>query len=260
MKYRIPFPNFISNALHPTGSTLDLLEADEDLFSNMVLPDGIDRDTVIDTIIEKYGMMTLYRPDPDYMKKFIGVWSKRKLLTWEKLYNTLHLEYNPIDNTDKYEDYTDTRTTSRITAGTSANDSLGTNSIDTSGTDARTENETTGTTRSESVKHDVSAENASDYQPDARDTTAAESDESRENSLNATTSTKSSGTASTKSSGTTSETEDYTDTFKHTLHTHGNIGVTTTQQMINAERECVRYNLYEEIANDYQLAFCLDIY
>ena len=59
---------------------------------------------------------------------------------------------------------------------------------------------------------------------------------------------------------TTAGTDRSTDTFTHTLHTHGNIGVTTTQQMIEAERECVRYNLYDEIAADYQMAFCLDIY
>lgn len=244
MAYRIPFPNFISNALHPTGSTLDLLEADENLFSNMVLPDGIDRDTVIDTIIEKYGMTALYRPDPYYMKKFIGVWSRRKLLTWKKLYNTLTLEYNPIDNTDKYEDYTDTRETVRETSGTAT--------VAATGTDARTENETTGTSKNETVEHDVSAENASDYQADTRDSTRSNTDDTRKNTA--------SGSTSTESNGTNTGTETYTDTFNHTLHTHGNIGVTTTQQMIEAERESVRYNLYEEIANDYQLAFCLDIY
>lgn len=260
MPYKIPLPNFLANVLHPTGSTIDLLEADENLFSNMVLPEGVDRDLVIDTILEKYGMQALMRPDPSYMKKHIGVWSRRHLLTWTKLYDTLNLKYNPIDNTDKYEDYTDTRTASRTTAGTNALSASEKNALDTSGTESRTENETTGTTRNESVKHDVSAENASDYQEDARDTTSADSDDHRENSATGSTSTKSSGTNSTTSNGTSNETEDYSDTFTHTLHTHGNIGVTTTQQMIEAEREIVRYNLVEEIAADYQAAFCLDIY
>lgn len=244
MPYKIPLPNFLANVLHPTGSTIDLLEADEDLFSNMVLPDGIDRDLVIDTILEKYGMQALVRPDPSYMRKHIGVWSRRKLWTWTKLYNTLNLEYNPIDNTDKYEDYTDTRTTERTTAGETASAS--------GGTDSRTENETTSGTRNETIEHDVSAENASDYQPDSRDTTRGSNEDSRENTAR--------GTTSLTSSGTNNETEKYTDTFKHTLHTHGNIGVTTTQQMIESERESVRYNLIEEIASDYQTAFCLDIY
>ena len=244
MPYKIPLPNFLSNVLHPTGSTIDLLEADEDLFSNMVLPDGVDRDLVIDTILEKYGMQALIRPDPSYMKKHIGVWSRRKLWTWTKLYDTLNLKYNPIENTDKYEDYTDKRTTERTTSGETASTS--------GGTDSRTENETTSGTRNETVEHDVSAENASYYQADSRDTTRGSNEDSRENTAR--------GTTSLNSSGTNSETENYSDTFTHTLHTHGNIGVTTTQQMIEAERESVRYNLVEEIAADYQAAFCLDIY
>lgn len=244
MPYKIPLPNFLANVLHPTGSTIDLLEADEDLFSNMVLPEGVDRDLVIDTILEKYGMQALVRPDPSYMKKYIGVWSRRKLWTWTKLYDTLNLKYNPIDNTDKYEDYTDTRSTERTTSGETASTS--------GGTDSRTENETTSGTRNETAEHDVSAENASDYQPDSRDTTRGSNEDSRENTAR--------GTTSLTSNGTNSETENYTDTFTHTLHTHGNIGVTTTQQMIEAERESVRYNLVEEIAADYQAAFCLDIY
>ena len=244
MPYKIPFPNFLANVLHPTGSTIDLLEANEDLFSNMVLPEGVDHDLVIETILEQYGMQALVRPDPSYMKKQINVWSRRKLWTWTKLYDTLNLKYNPIDNTDKYEDYTDRRTTSRTTAGETASTS--------GGTDSRTENETTGGTRNETIEHDVSAENASDYQADSRDTTHGSNSDSRENTA--------SGTTSLKTNGTNNETENYTDTFTHTLHTHGNIGVTTTQQMIEAEREVARYNLVEEIAADYQAAFCLDIY
>lgn len=244
MPYRIPLPNFLANVLHPTGSTIDLLEADENLFSNMVLPEGVDRDLVIDTILEKYGMQALTRPDPFYMKKHIGIWSRRKLWTWTKLYDTLNLKYNPIDNTDKYEDYTDKRTTTRITSGQSKSSSAGTNS--------HRDNEQSGGTRNEAVNHDVSAENASNYQPDSRETTQGEISDTRD--------TVTRGTTSLESMGTSNENENYTDTFKHTLHTHGNIGVTTTQQMIEAERESVRYNLIEEIAADYQAAFCLDIY
>lgn len=244
MPYRIPLPNFLANVLHPTGSTIDLLEADEDLFSNLVLPEGVDRDIVIETILEKYGMQTLMRPEPSYMKKHIGIWSKRKLWTWTKLYDTLNLEYNPIDNTDKYENYTDKRTTKRVTSGKTQGSSDGTNS--------QRDNEQSGGTRDEAVAHDVSAENASDYQADSRDTTQGKNSDTRD--------TVTRGTTSLKSRGTSNENEDYTDTFNHTLHTHGNIGVTTTQEMISAERTCVRYNLIEEIAADYQTAFCLDIY
>lgn len=40
----------------------------------------------------------------------------------------------------------------------------------------------------------------------------------------------------------------------------GNIGVTTTQQMIDAERESVLFNMYQVIADSFHATFCLDFY
>lgn len=40
----------------------------------------------------------------------------------------------------------------------------------------------------------------------------------------------------------------------------GNIGVTTTQQMIDAERESVLFNMYAVIADSFHKTFCLDFY
>lgn len=40
----------------------------------------------------------------------------------------------------------------------------------------------------------------------------------------------------------------------------GNIGVTTTQQMIEAERESVLFNMYQIIADSFHATFCLDFY
>ena len=54
--------------------------------------------------------------------------------------------------------------------------------------------------------------------------------------------------------------EKVTDTYNHGWIKQGNIGVTTTQQMIDAERETVLFNVYMTIANDYNAKFCLDVY
>lgn len=54
--------------------------------------------------------------------------------------------------------------------------------------------------------------------------------------------------------------EKVTDTYNHGWIRQGNIGVTTTQQMIDAERETVLYDVYLTIANDYHKKFCLDLY
>lgn len=45
-----------------------------------------------------------------------------------------------------------------------------------------------------------------------------------------------------------------------TLHAYGNIGVTTTQQMITDQRELVRYDVIEEIVSDFKSAFCILVY
>lgn len=51
-------------------------------------------------------------------------------------------------------------------------------------------------------------------------------------------------------------------TIEHTNNTieQGNIGVTTTQQMIEAERELVRFNIYDVIIESFKQRFCLLIY
>lgn len=40
----------------------------------------------------------------------------------------------------------------------------------------------------------------------------------------------------------------------------GNIGTMTAQQMIQEEREVDRFNIYDEIANDFKLHFCIETY
>ena len=54
--------------------------------------------------------------------------------------------------------------------------------------------------------------------------------------------------------------ENTTVTVTHEYSKSGNIGVTTTQQMIEAERAVVLFDIYAKIADDFHRAFCLDCY
>ena len=47
---------------------------------------------------------------------------------------------------------------------------------------------------------------------------------------------------------------------KYTSHIHGNIGVTTSQQMIEAQRKLVRYDFYEEVAKRFEDELCVSNY
>lgn len=46
----------------------------------------------------------------------------------------------------------------------------------------------------------------------------------------------------------------------HKAHLYGNIGVTTSQEMIEEERKVVRFNILDEIAQDFKRKFCVLIY
>lgn len=54
--------------------------------------------------------------------------------------------------------------------------------------------------------------------------------------------------------------ENATVTVTHEYSKSGNIGVTTTQQMIEAERAVVLFDIYNKIADDFHRVFCLDVY
>lgn len=47
---------------------------------------------------------------------------------------------------------------------------------------------------------------------------------------------------------------------EHELHSHGNIGVTTTQEMIRQQREIELFNIYDIIIEDFKMRFCILIY
>ena len=57
-----------------------------------------------------------------------------------------------------------------------------------------------------------------------------------------------------ESAGTSAATEAVTE------HLHGNIGVTTTQQMIEQERKVSTYNIYDVVTRDFINRFCIELY
>ena len=65
-------------------------------------------------------------------------------------------------------------------------------------------------------------------------------------------------TTSGKTSGNTSS--QFSDSHTHTGHIYGNIGVTTNQQMIQAELDLYKQNLYDELADVFVNEFCIPVY
>ena len=79
----------------------------QDLFQNMKIPAGIDRQDLIDNILEQGAAFEILYPDFEYLQFSIGAWSKRWYRTIEKWLKALTVQYDPLNNYDRYEEWTD---------------------------------------------------------------------------------------------------------------------------------------------------------
>lgn len=215
---------------------LDLLYYDDTIMDNFTVPDGIDRRLALDTIYQRCGLTPLYHPDPAWLKFYVGRWCSKNAKTWEELYKTTIQDYNPIYNYDRTEETTDARSgTRKLSEDTSSNTKQ---NGDTSVTD----------TSSDSSEHTLSADNSDSYEPGYKDVSSRQDTQASESSNRV------------DVTGDRAVDETTGETYSHKLRAYGNIGVTTTQEMLEAQRKVVRYNIYNEIADSFKDEFCLYIY
>ncbi len=218
------------------------------LFDNLNLPSGIDRDTVIDNILLEGGDFEVLYADPYFMRAAIGTWSSKHYRTFEKWINALNLDYNPLENYDRQEDWTDTLDS----------DTTNNSTDNTSETNTTTVNSSTSTEGSESdngsVENTVSAFDSNSYQPSDKST----SDNSTSTTTESSSNTYSNAGLTHQSTVTDTGTKD--DTSVHTGRVHGNIGVTTSQQMLQSELDIAKFNIVQQITDLFISEFCIMIY
>lgn len=250
----------------------DVYSFDNTIFDNFIVDESIDRTLCIDSIMLKYGMTPLFRTDPKWLKYFIGSWSRKNAITWKRLHDTMTIEYDPIENYNRYEEETSTHEasaagTESMTGATVEKVAQDTGSTGKQSTDSTTEStHEVRTNTSGNNVHTVSADNVSTYQPDSQDssTEGINEDGSNMDTLDTTvTDTRSekidrSSDSTAKEDHSRESSEESTD--ERSLHTHGNIGVTTSQQMLESERELVKFNIYDYIADSFHSEFCLYLY
>ena len=168
--------------------------------------------------------------------------------SWVKEYNTLSLEYNPISNYDMTESETASGTTgnTRLNTGTQATAKTGTITTTHTGTQGTSEsNQASGTTTG-SADRGLYGFNSSESVGDSTDSTSTTTGTSASGS-----STRTDNLSDTQTNNTTDTTTDnlsQSDSGTHsdtrTLTRSGNIGVTTSQQMLTAEREVGLWNFF----------------
>lgn len=149
---------------------------DNTIFDGLALPEGVNKDVLVFNLLSETAELEVLYPDAYFMKEMLKMWSTKELPVWNRLYNTTLLEYDPIENYNKIEEFSG-HAVSRVAAF-------------------------------------------------------------NENSLTP------SGDGDTNSTG----------------RTHGNIGVTTSQQMIEAERRVSEFNIIDYIIQSFKRRFCILVY
>ena len=218
-----------------------------DIFSGLRLPDGspLDRDTVINSIIEKCGLNIPMYADPRIMQSAITLWSAKNQYTFIHVGKIYNAEYSPIENTDRYDEIIVDRD---LKDGTTIN-STKTEDGETTNTNTNTHAGTDTTT----VEETTSAENVTDYQP---------KDETTSTAVYGSTITDNGGSSLDKTTTTNGTNKKIVDeNTKTTQHLHGNIGVSTNTKLQTEEYTLLeKYNPYDFIAGLFENSLTLFVY
>ena len=132
-------------------SVLGLYKYDNTLFSGMAYPEAFsadDKSLFVDNLLMETAELEILYTSPDFMKLAISRWSAKELPTWERLYSLSQMEYNPIENYDRYESETVDNDGSRRHTGTDTITNSGTDTVTNSGTDTVTNSGTDTVTNS----------------------------------------------------------------------------------------------------------------
>lgn len=227
-----------------------------DLFDDFHLPDALDKDALVNLLLADLGELNTIYSDPDVMKFMINMWSKSRVDIWEHLQATKEYDYNPIWNKDGT--YTETET--RDLAGTNKGKVTGSNTekVTERGNTKAVTDTTVKDTGSETSTTQRSAFDSSSYQPVEKVTTERTNTSDTDGTVTTTGSSETNTTGSDERNTDINTTD--TGTITRTRRESGNIGVTTTQQMIREEREIADLDLYHLIINEFKNRFCIMVY
>ena len=240
----------MANAMLSIGGLYTL---DNTIFDQMQLPTGVTKQNVIDGILMDCVELESLYPNADTMKTIIGIWSRRELETWQRIYNASIAEYNPIENYDRHQSDSrqETHSGDDVTVGNNSTEAERSRSGESTSTGTQT-----GTSNGNTL-HQYAAFDSGTLNDQTKDIQTQTVNNSSGDSVE------------TEETGTDSVTETSRQTLTHgekvgetfTSYIHGNIGVTTSQQMLESELELSpKLNIINYIVNSFKMRFCVLVY
>ena len=201
------------------------LNPDHSVFESLELPEGIDKDTLIGSIMLRCQEFELLYTDPDVMTSAVFIWGKKNYWTFDKWVKLINKQYDPLYNKDYYEDITDNH------EGEFSNEG----SAHSSGN--------TGTTNNLETTHSERAYNNSTLTAISKDADTGTV----------------TGTFGNNNTSDNSGNDSYENTRSY--HGYGNIGITSAQELFLREaKDVATWNMYEHIADLFASEFCIMVY
>lgn len=117
--------------MRATLTIMGMYEWDNTLFDGMSLPNNVSRETMINNILLETAELECIYPSAPFFKTALNMWSAMEVEKWTKLEATQNLEYNPIENYDRNEEWNDKSKASGTGSSTSSGkvDSTGVNNV-----------------------------------------------------------------------------------------------------------------------------------
>lgn len=204
------------------------------------LPEGVNKEVLVNEILRQNGEFSVLYPDANFLTIQIQMFFMKYQEMFAKWFNVLSEEYDPLFNVDVKTDFTE----HGVNDEESASSGVAASSSSSQGTGNSSGQNTTNENKSKA------AYDASTLQP------------TEGNSSSGSTSLSSSESASESSSSNNSES--MTASQEHTITRNdwkrGNYGTTMSQELLLAEYNARRFNIYNQIADLFAGEFCVTFY
>ena len=273
-----------------TLSVLGMYNQDPTIFNstNFILPDDVDRDTIVPLILTQSAELETLYPSPDYFKLVCKAWSTARCPSWEKMLEVLEEEYDPLHNYDRTEtetgsntgsdSITETETIDDVTAeditDTTEDDISVTTADDISVVTAEDIEDSTSGTTSTTATGQVTGFNSNTFADNNKTVTSGTTSDTATRDRDQTETTDRDTTETTDRDTTVTRDRDVTfgreretgrtgsssGSHSRSLRAYGNIGVTTSQQMLKEELEVRKLDIYNLIVEEFIFYFCLRVY
>lgn len=229
---------------------INMYQWDNTLFDDITLPSPIDAmvPDIANMILLQCGRMTPIFPEPDIFKMVMTRWFTTWGPNFKHMWDTTQYEYNPIEN---YNRFTNGSEESSDTTSENIDETQNFTADDTTTNTGSDSDVGSGTDTTENT---ISAMNSSSYQPDTKSEVTLGSTMTH----NVNNKSVYDGNDKTVRDYGRKYDRDYDRGYGE--HVHGNIGVTTTQQMIEEERRIAMFNLQQFIVDKFRDELMLRVY